>query len=180
MIQQLNDKILLIDDDQLFCQLLANAFHKRGYEIIIANDQQTAVDLIKSYSICYAIIDLKLASDSGLNLITVFKNINPTIKIIILTGYASIATAIESIKLGAIHYLLKPIKVEEIIGAFNHQLSSYDTNTKQEILSAERYTWEYIQQQLLKFNGNISKTAKHLNMHRRTLQRKLNKRPVNN
>jgi two-component system response regulator RegA len=172
--------IILIDDDEIFCQALSRAITKYGWQVYTAHNGEQGMDLAKTYLPNYAIIDLKMPGASGLTFIKRLLQINKDIKIIMLTGYASIATAVEAIKLGAIHYLVKPVDVEEILATFYKDEGDCMIYVKPTSLSAERLKWEYIQQTLAKFNGNISQTARMLGMHRRTLQRKLAKRPVFN
>lgn len=169
-------KIIIIDDDELYCNLLSKALIKKQYEVRIALNGENAICLTKAFKPDFAIVDLKIPGTSGLVLIPKLKSISSMLKIIVLTGYASIATAVESVKLGAIHYLVKPTNIEEILAVFENN----DNNViiPEQTMSIERRQWEYIQQILQNNNGNISQTAKELGMYRRTLQRKLAKKPI--
>jgi two-component system response regulator RegA len=124
------------------------------------------------------VLDLRLAADSGLRLIPPLKAAYPEIRILLLTGYASIATAVEAIKLGATHYLPKPAGVDEILSALGAEEGDAEVTPAEAPLSVDRLEWEHIQKVLAEHEGNLSATARALKMHRRTLQRKLAKRPV--
>ena len=123
-------------------------------------------------------VDLKLETESGLNLLPQLKAANPDIQMLILTGYSSISTAVEAIKMGAVNYLCKPAGVEDILAAFVNTAPNPKVSIKETPPSVDRLEWEYIQKVLAENDGNISSTARILGMHRRTLQRKLLKRPV--
>lgn len=110
--------LLIVDDDSVFCEVLTKAMVKRGFEVICAHTIASAMGKVESLVPEYAIIDLKLADESGLTLVEKIRKLDPGTRIIMLTGYASIATAIEAIKLGATHYLAKPVDVNEILAAF--------------------------------------------------------------
>lgn len=172
--------ILLVDDDETFCHIMQRALVRRGYNVDTFQSASSGIDAAKNTIYSKAIVDLKIAQDSGLNLIKELKLINPDMEIIMLTGYSSISTAVEAIKYGALNYLCKPIEVDDILQAF----SSANENTLSSIPEAppslERLEWEHIQKTLQDNNGNISLTARILGMHRRTLQRKLQKKPVSN
>lgn len=174
--------ILLVEDDDVFARVMSRALSQRGFVTAVAHDAQTAATLLVEDRFEYAILDLNLGGHTSLGLIPKLKENNPTIKILILTGYASIATAVEAIKLGADNYLAKPADADEILTALTgEQISSDDedmTASSLEPMSVRRLEWEHIQKVLLENHGNISETARQLKMHRRTLQRKLQKRPV--
>jgi two-component system response regulator RegA len=125
----------------------------------------------------YAVVDLKMGGASGLTLVRTLHELDPATRIVVLTGYASIATAVEAIKLGATQYLSKPANADEIVAAFGHMPSDALPLNPQPP-SVGRLEWEHIQRVLQENQGNISATARALNMHRRTLQRKLGKRPA--
>ncbi len=173
-----NNKLLIVDDDVTFCEVLERALIKREFNVVVANDVKQAEALLKECIPDYAVVDLNMPNASGLTLIPTLKKANDNIKMVVLTGYASIATAVEAIKLGATNYLTKPSDADEIVQALNI-VSNEQTNTELPILpmSAERLEWEHIQKVLTQCEGNISKAARQLGMHRRTLQRKLQKRP---
>lgn len=169
--------LLLVDDDEVFCGVLANAMTKRGFEVTCAHSVSHALDCTKNFAPEYAIIDLRLPGSSGLVLVEKLREVDPGTRIVMLTGYASITTAVEAIKLGAIHYLAKPVDADEIMMAFERTEGDPAAQINTHALSVGQFEWEYIQRILIENNGNISATAKKLNMHRRTLQRKLNKSP---
>lgn len=172
--------LLLVDDDDIFRGVLARALARRGYAVTTAGDAATAYAQAQSLAqpLEYAVLDLKMPGDSGLALIEKLIALAPDARIVMLTGYASIATAIEAIKLGAIHYLAKPCDADEIVAAL-HKPSAGDTRLPifDTPLSVNRLEWEHIQRVLAEHDGNISATARALKMHRRTLQRKLAKYP---
>lgn len=169
--------LLIVDDDVVFCDVLAKAMAKRGFDVVTAHTINTALDLAESITPEYAIIDLKLEDESGLVLVEKFKEIDPETRIVVLTGYASITTAVEAIKLGATHYLAKPVDADNIMSAFERINGDAQTPISINPISVERLEWEYICRILAENDNNISVTARALNMHRRTLQRKLSKRP---
>jgi len=170
--------MLLVDDNATFCQVLGRALEKRGYTVTVAHSVEQAIPLAQANPPEYAVVDLKMGGASGLTLIQALHEHDPATRIVVLTGYASIATAVEAIKLGATQYLSKPANANEIVAAFGH-LPSPNLSVNTQISTVERLEWEHIQRVLYEHQGNISATARALNMHRRTLQRKLAKRPVN-
>lgn len=169
--------LLLVDDDATFCQVLRHALEKRGYAVSMAHSVEQALPIAQCNPPQYAVVDLKMGGASGLTLVHALRQLNPSARIVVLTGYASIATAVEAIKLGATQYLSKPANADEIVAAFGHRASA-DTPFSSQPPSVDRLEWEHIQRVLQEHQGNISATARALNMHRRTLQRKLAKRPV--
>ncbi len=175
-----NNTLLIVDDDNIFSSVLSRALSRRGYNIVTAENGEQAVELCLQHQPQQAVVDLKLEAESGLKLISRLTESSPEIKIVILTGYSSISTAVEAIKLGAINYLCKPAGADEILAAFEN--SAADSATAAAIRdtppSIDRLEWEHIQKVLTENHGNISATARSLGMHRRTLQRKLQKRPV--
>lgn len=179
MSSSLNEQatLLLVDDDATFCQVLCRALEKRGYAVTTAHSVEEATPLARATPPQYAVVDLKMGGVSGLTLVHALRQFNPAIRIVVLTGYASIATAVEAIKLGATQYLPKPANADEIVAAFGHRASA-ETPFSSQPPSVDRLEWEHIQRVLQEHQGNISATARALNMHRRTLQRKLAKRPV--
>ena len=168
--------LLLVDDDETFCTVLSRALEKRGFDVTIAHNVEQALPLAKNNPPEFAVVDLKMDGASGLVLTKALHELDPATRIVMLTGYASIATAVEAIKLGATQYLAKPANADEIVAAFGHNASAeFKLNTLP--TSVDRLEWEHIQRVLQEQQGNISSTARLLNMHRRTLQRKLAKRP---
>lgn len=170
--------LLIVDDDTVFCDVLAKAMTKRGFDVIYAHTITSALEKIELVMPEYAIIDLKLSDESGLILVDKIKRLDPGTRIVMLTGYASIATAVEAIKLGATHYLAKPVDVNDIMAAFERTTGDTEVPISAHPLTVGRLEWEYIHRILAENNNNISVTARILNMHRRTLQRKLAKKPI--
>jgi two-component system response regulator RegA len=170
--------LLLVDDDTVFLNVLANAMQKRGFEVTCATSAETAMTIATEDPPEFAVVDLKMSGNSGLVLVRQLANLNAGIKTVVLTGYASITTAVEAIKLGATHYLAKPVDADEIISAFNKQSGDTEVAVAANPLSVDRLEWEHIQRVLAEHDGNVSATARSLNMHRRTLQRKLGKNPI--
>lgn len=170
--------LLIVDDDLTFCTVLGRAMSRRGFSVTCAHSVEQALECAEVCTPEYAIIDLRLPGMSGLILVEKLKALDPGTRIVMLTGYASIATAVEAIKLGATHYLAKPVDADEIVVAFERTSGDADVQISSHPLSVDRLEWEYIQRVLNENKGNISVTARALNMHRRTLQRKLTKYPV--
>ena len=168
--------LLLVDDDTTFCNVLGKALGKRGYAVTVAHSVEDATPLAKANPPEYAVVDLKMSGASGLVLVKILHELEPATRIVVLTGDASIATAVEAIKLGATQYLSKPANADEIVAAFGH-LPSPAAPFNAQIATVERLEWEHIQRVLQECKGNVSATARALDMHRRTLQRKLTKRP---
>jgi two-component system response regulator RegA len=175
-------RFLIIDDDATFTSVLSRSLGRKGFQALTANDADTALRLLNeqpsSASITHIILDLKLVETTGLQLLPQLLAIKPDVQVVLLTGYASVATTVEAMKQGAVNYLCKPASIEEILAAFDDVDSSrtYE-HIEDSPLSVDRVEWEYIQRQLAANNGNIAATARALGMHRRTLQRKLQKRP---
>ena len=177
-LEQDRASLLLVDDDATFCQVLARALDKRGFAVSVAHDVASATEIALANPPEYAVIDLKMPGPSGLMLVQRLKELDAETRILVLTGYASIATAVEAIKLGATHYLPKPADADEIIAALMRTEGDPYLPLISGPLSVGRMEWEHIQKILAEHEGNISATARALKMHRRTLQRKLTKRPV--
>ena len=174
------EKILIVDDDLTFAQIMQRAFVRRGFDVDIFNASEPAINAMHLHGYTKAIVDLKIAQDSGLALIKNLKTIRPDLDIIMLTGYSSISTAVEAIKLGALNYLCKPVEIDEILQAFSITTNQQEIILPENPTSLDRLEWEHIQKILQDNDGNVSATARLLGMHRRTLQRKLQKRPVSN
>jgi len=176
--------ILLVDDDERFRSRMARAFEERGYEAQQAEGYDGAIEIAEHESTEYAVVDLRMPGKSGLEVVRELHRIDPATKIVVLTGYGSIATALEAVRLGATHYLTKPADVDEVIASFDRG----DTETAVEAPAAEggapetpslaRVEWEHIQRVLTDCGGNITKAAEKLGIHRRSLQRKLSKFPM--
>jgi two-component system response regulator RegA len=176
----MNDDItLVIDDDPSFNAILVRTLERRGHPARGALDAGSARELAREMEVGRVVLDLNLNGSSGLALIPELLAINPECRIVVLTGYASIATAVDAVKLGAVQYLAKPVEIEAILHAFeDNDGPDLDLPVSDELLSVDRLEWEHIQRVLNENDGNISATARALKMHRRTLQRKLSKRPV--
>lgn len=169
---------LIVDDDPAFTRVLSRALTRRGYSVQVARNVDDALHHARQQPPQLATVDLKMEGPSGLELIEALREISPQVRILILTGYASIATAVEAIKLGAINYLPKPADADQILAALQQAEPNPERPINPEPMSVDRLEWEHIQKILTENNGNISATARALGMHRRTLQRKLQKRPV--
>lgn len=172
--------LLLIDDDEVFLQSLARSLERRGEEVLTATHANQALDLLKIHIVDRAVLDLNLAGESGMQLLPLLLQQQPALRVVMLTAYASVVTAVEAIKRGALNYLCKPVSATELLAAFNEEeaASPAPDMDNMEAVSLDRLEWEHIQRLLQEHQGNISATARALNMHRRTLQRKLQKRPV--
>lgn len=168
--------ILLVDDDDLFRNRMAKALTKRGYQIVTASSYTGGVEIIAQQKPAYAVVDLKMTGKSGLEVIKTGIRHHPDIRIAVLTGYGSIATATDAIKLGAIGYLTKPADIEDILKTLIKD-EMPDVSAKMKSPSLARVEWEHINRILNDCDNNISKAAKKLGIHRRTLQRKLQKYP---
>jgi two-component system, response regulator RegA len=173
-----NDIFLVVDDDPVFSMVMQRALTRRGFLVDIFQSAQAAISAIPQRNYTKAIVDLKIAHESGLTLIKELKLLNPAIEIIMLTGYSSISTAVEAIKLGALNYFCKPAEVDDILQAFTGNIADEEIALPENPTSLDRLEWEHIQKTLQANDGNISASARILGMHRRTLQRKLQKRPV--
>jgi two-component system response regulator RegA len=176
--------ILLVDDDERLRSRMTRAFEERGYEAQQADGYERAVEIAEHESTEYAVVDLRMPGKSGLEVVRELHRIDPATKIVVLTGYGSIATALEAVRLGATHYLTKPADVDEVIAAFDRggaQTAGEAPATGSEppeTPSLARVEWEHIQRVLTDCGGNITKAAEKLGIHRRSLQRKLSKFPM--
>lgn len=176
MSQALN--ILLVEDDTVFAGVLSHSLQRRGHNVTLAADLAEAREQMASQPFTHAILDLKLAQESSLPLIPELLGLLPDLQILILTGYASIQTAVQAVKLGAINYLCKPADTDAILHALLRAEPNEDELVAAQPLSVDRLEWEHIQRVLAEHEQNVSATARALGMHRRTLQRKLSKRPA--
>ena len=168
---------LLVDDDQVFIDTLGRALEKKGFGVLKATCIADAERLAREGSPHYAVVDLKIDRESGLDCLKNLKRIHDGMRVLILTGYSSIATAVNAIKQGAVNYACKPLGVEDLLALIIEGHEQTD-EPMTEPISVDRLEWEHIQRVLDENAGNISATARCLGMHRRTLQRKLSKRPV--
>ena len=168
--------LLVVDDDPVLRPRLARALEERGFEVRQAADVATAVAAARDDSPEAALVDLRLPDGSGLDVLRELKQIDPATRIVLLTGYGSIATAVEAMRHGALTYLTKPVDADDVLRAFGHP--SDRPVTPEEIPSLARVEWEHIHRVLHESGGNISHAARLLGLHRRSLQRKLTKFPV--
>ena len=175
--------ILLVDDDERLRSRMARAFEERGYEAQQAEGYEGAIAIAQRESPEYAVVDLRMPGKSGLEVVRELHGIDPATRIVVLTGYGSIATALEAVRLGAAHYLTKPADVDEVVASFDRsdaQASSEASAAKTRVAetpSLARVEWEHIQRVLTDCGGNITRAAERLGIHRRSLQRKLAKFP---
>jgi two-component system, response regulator RegA len=173
--------LLLVDDDAVFARVLERALNARGFDVCATTSLDEAMMQLSSDGGLrpdFAVLDLNLGGASGLKLIGAVRQANPQCRILVLTGYASISTAVDAIKLGADQYLAKPTEVDAIVRALLDAQTPDPDDAGESRLSVSRLEWEHIQRVLAENAGNVSATARALKMHRRTLQRKLIKRPV--
>ena len=171
--------LLIVEDDEAFARTLARSFERRGYRVLLANSRDEALALLRTHSPGYAVVDLKLHGDgSGLACVQTLHAHSAGMLIVVLTGFASIATAVEAIKLGACHYLAKPSNTDDIEAAFGLTEGNADVELTNRASSIKTLEWERIHEVLAETGFNISEAARRLGMHRRTLTRKLDKRRV--
>lgn len=171
--------ILILDDDEVFANTLSRSFERKGYTSFVAHSIHEASALVLTHTPDFAVVDLKISQESGLHFLALLSDISPSTKALVLTGYSSISTTVEAMKLGSINYLCKPVNTDEILQAFMDEKACPELALPDKPPSVNRLEWEHIQRVLVQNKGNISMTARTLGMHRRTLQRKLQKRPVN-
>ena len=171
-------RILLVEDDEVFCGRLARAFRDRGYEVREVGDVHGVEEATRSFTPDFALVDLRLPAGSGLDVVRIVKRVSSGTSIVVLTGYGSIATALDAIALGATHYLSKPAGIDEILAGFaGRTLSAPSSRNAVPIPSLARVEWEHIHRVLADVDGNVSEAARRLGIHRRSLQRKLSKNP---
>jgi len=166
-------RILIVDDDEPFRLALRNAFVRRGYDVSLASSPAEAEASLRDASPQYAVVDLRMPGASGLDVVRSLRALSKPPQVVVLTGYGTIGTAVEAIRLGAINYLNKPADADEIEAA----LQGKRPPPMDDVPSLDRQEWEYLNRILADCNGNISEAARRLKMHRRTLQRKLQKHP---
>lgn len=172
-------QLLIVEDDEAFQRTLSRSFERRGYAVLHANSLESMQEVLNEHTPAYAVVDLKLAGKaSGLACVEVLHRHSPDMLIVVLTGYASIATAVEAIKLGACQYLVKPSNTDDIETAFNKAGGDADIDVTPRATSIKTLEWERIHETLAATGFNISETARRLGMHRRTLARKLEKQRV--
>ena len=170
----MNKKLLIVDDDLPFRERLSRSMEKKGLDVDSCASFEESIDIVSNLSFDYAVVDMRLEDGSGLELVKQIQKISPQTKSLLLTGYGNIATAVAAIKSGAIDYLPKPAEIDQIYDAL--------TNSKEALppppenpMTADRIRWEHIQRVFIQCKRNVSETARRLRMHRRTLQRILNK-----
>jgi two-component system response regulator RegA len=170
--------LLIVEDDAAFARTLKRSFERRGYRVVLAAGVDEVSVLTAREVPGYAVVDLKLGTASGLAVVQALKQRDPEMLIVVLTGFASIATAVEAIKLGACNYLVKPSNTDDIEAAFSREPGDVDAPVAARATSIKTLEWERIHETLAETGFNISETARRLGMHRRTLARKLGKRWV--
>jgi two-component system response regulator RegA len=170
--------MLLVDDDDVFRQRLARALRERSWTVAEAATVADAHAALRTAPPTHAVIDMRLPDGSGLDLVRAATAASPAPRIVVLTGYGSIATALEAVKLGAAHYLTKPAMVDDIIAGFEGAAPAPSSPPDEDVPSLARVEWEHINRVMVDCGGNISEAARRLGMHRRSLQRKLAKRPT--
>ncbi len=169
-------RILIVDDDTIYRDRLARSFHMGGYEVAVAGDGETGIEISRDFNPTAAILDLRMPGMGGLECLKLLIENHPHIKVVMLTGYGSIANAIEAVRAGATDYLTKPADADQILAVLAG-LPSSGMEDSSSVPSLDRLEWEHIQRVLQDHHGNISRTAEALGMHRRSLQRKLQKHP---
>ena len=170
--------LLIVEDDAAFGRVLKRSFERRDYRVLLAASAEEAQELLRSERPQRAVVDLKLGGASGLVCVQTLRALDEAMKIVVLTGFASIATAVEAIKLGASYYLAKPSNTDDIEAAFARTEGDPDAVVEGRQSSIKTLEWEHIHQTLVETDFNISETARRLGMHRRTLARKLEKRQL--
>ncbi|SKA18416.1 two-component system, response regulator RegA [Enhydrobacter aerosaccus] len=170
--------LLIVDDDASFVRAMRRSFERRGYEVAVCGLVSAVPGLLQAVSPQFAIVDLKLGGESGLNCVRLLKEHDQLMRIVVLTGFASIATAVEAIKLGACHYLAKPANADDIEAAFGKTAGDVSVPLTTRRTTLKTLEWERIHEMLVETEFNVSETARRLGMHRRTLARKLAKRQV--
>jgi len=169
--------VLLVDDDETFRTRLARALGSRGYEVLVAADGEEALRIARVESPELAVVDLRMPRMSGREVVRELHALDATTRIVVLTGYGSIATALEAVRAGAIDYLTKPADIDEILSALEHGPNKRAPEPDAEVPSLARVEWEHIERVMVSCDGNVTQAAKLLGIHRRSLQRKLAKFP---
>lgn len=168
-----NNSWLLVDDDAAFLQILQRALKRHGIDATCSHSHAEALEALDTQLFQNCVLDLNLAGESGLQLLPELLAKQPGLEVLVLTGYGSIATAVEAMRRGATNYLCKPVNVQQLLGGFEPLAMAPEL--RKEPPSVEEMEWEHIQRVLNEHEGNVSATARALHMHRRTLQRKLQK-----
>jgi len=171
-------RILLVDDDTVFTAVMARGFERRGFHCHECHSAESALEACTRFAPSHILLDLNMPDESGLVALPALIQAAPNARLVVLTGYSSIATAVEATRAGASNYLCKPATVDEVLQSFDQGTTASSTPVRANPTSLNRLEWEHIQWVMLDNHGNISATARALGMHRRTLQRKLQKRPA--
>ncbi|QGP78675.1 response regulator transcription factor [Sphingobium sp. CAP-1] len=171
-------QLLIVEDDEAFARTLKRSFERRGYDVLLADSLEGVTAVLAANRPGFAVVDLKLGPQSGLACVAALHTHDPAMLIVVLTGFASIATAVEAIKLGATNYLAKPSNTDDIEAAFARSGGNPETPLAPRPTSIKTLEWEHIHEVLKDSDFNISEAARRLGMHRRTLARKLAKRQV--
>lgn len=172
-----SQRILLVDDDEAFTSVMARGFERRGFTVCSSNSADEALSSCGEFAPSHVLLDLNMPGTSGLLVLPKLLALAPEEKLIVLTGYSSIATAVAATQAGALNYICKPASIDEVLQAFD-SVYVEDVEIPSDPISVDRLEWEHIQRVLQDNDNNVSATARALGMHRRTLQRKLQKRPV--
>ena len=168
------ETIMIVDDDRPFCAALASAMRRRGYQVVVAHDYDEALAEAEAWAPERAVIDLRMPGRNGLEVVSSLRAQLPQLRMVVLTGFGSIATAVEAIKLGAVHYLTKPASIDELLAAFERtEPVLLDAPSVTQATPLDQLEWEHLQRVLTDSKGNVSEAARRLGMHRRSLQRKL-------
>lgn len=169
--------ILVVDDDEVFRSRLARALRDRGHEVRTAGSADEALALAQQESPEYAVVDLKMPGRGGLHLLAELKALDPSTSVVVLTGYGSIATALEAVRRGALDYVAKPIDADQLLATFGRAAGAPSPLPEAATPTLARAEWEHIQRVLADCEGNVSEAARRLGLHRKSLQRKLHKYP---
>jgi two-component system, response regulator RegA len=170
--------LLIVEDDEALRERMTRALRRRGLEVRSAGTIADAERLAREDPPELVLVDLRVGNDNGLDLIPVLKQIDPATRIVVLTAYGSVATAILALRRGAVHYVTKPADADEILAAFEREFTGDDQSAPLRLMSLDRVEWEHINRVLVECGGNVSEAARQLGVHRRTLQRKLWKYPA--
>jgi two-component system response regulator RegA len=168
--------LLLVDDDEVYRERLARALRDRGFDVATAAGGEEAIAHARREAPELAVVDLRMPGASGIEVLEALRAVDPATRVLMLTGYGSIATAVEATRRGAVGYLSKPADADEIVAALTGRAGT-DAGAEIDTPSLARAEWEHIQRVLTDCGGNVSETARRLGIHRRSLQRKLQKYP---
>ncbi|MEJ2118277.1 MAG: ActR/PrrA/RegA family redox response regulator transcription factor [Alphaproteobacteria bacterium] len=175
MVSQKENTLLIVDDDRAFAMRLSRAMENRGFQVNVASSVEDGLAALRNEPPAYAVVDLRLDDGTGLDVVAQLKELKPEARVVMLTGYGNIATAVTAVKMGALDYLSKPADADDILAALLAQ-DEQKAMPPENPMSADRVRWEHIQRIYELCDRNVSETARRLNMHRRTLQRILAKR----